>query len=119
MLVTFFGYCVSKKWIATNTARELKSPRNLTPNEVVPYTLHEDSQIPASCDQIGGGKYHRSDAGYEPLRARAMVMLLRHTALRVSDVCTLRKNAISWDRENATSRVLVRTQKSVGRFPKG
>jgi site-specific recombinase XerD len=112
MLVTFFGYCIGKKWIATNPAKGLKSPRNLKPNEVVPYTLQEESQILAACDQIGGGKYHRSGASYEQLRARAMVMLLRHTALRISDVSTLRKDAISWDQENATSRVLVRTQKS-------
>jgi integrase len=41
-----------------------------------------------------------------------MVLLLRHTALRVSDVCTLRRDAISWDREKSTWRVLLRTQKS-------
>ena len=39
-------------------------------------------------------------------------MLLRHTALRVSDVCTLRRDAISWDPEAATWRVLLRTQKT-------
>jgi integrase len=41
-----------------------------------------------------------------------MVLLLRHTALRISDVCTLRKDAVSWDQENSTWRVLLRTQKS-------
>ena len=39
-------------------------------------------------------------------------MLLRHTALRVSDVGTLRKDAISWDEENTPWRVLLRTQKT-------
>jgi integrase len=112
MLVTFFGYCVRKKWIANNPAKDVTPPRNLKPNEVVPYTLQEESRILAACDQIGGGKYHRSGASYEQLRARAMVMLLRHTALRVSDVCTLRKDAVSWDDETSTGRVLVRTQKS-------
>ena len=96
-LRTFFGYCVSRKWLTANPAKELKPPRNLKPNEVVPYTLQEESRILTACDQIGGGKYHRSGASYEQLRARAMVMLLRHTALRVSDVATLRKDAISWD----------------------
>jgi len=49
-LVTFFGYCVSHKWIATNPAKELK---------VVPYTLQEESQILEACSQIGGGPRQR------------------------------------------------------------
>ena len=112
MLITFFRFCVSRKWISTNPAKELKAPRNLKPNEVVPYTLQEESQILAACDQIGGGKYNRSGARYEQLRARAMIMLLRHTALRVSDVCTLRKDAVSWDPEKNTWRVFLYTQKT-------
>lgn len=111
-LRTFFAYCISHKWLPSNPAKELKAPRNLKPNEVVPYTLQEESRILAACEQIGGGKYHRSGASYEQLRARAMIMALRHTALRVSDVATLRKDAISFDQEESTWRVLVRTQKS-------
>jgi integrase len=111
-LRTFFAYCVSRRWLPANPAKELKAPRNLKPNDVVPYTLQEESQILAACDQIGGGKYKRSGVRYEKLRARAMVMLLRHTALRVSDVCTLRRGAISWDPECPTWRVLLRTQKT-------
>jgi site-specific recombinase XerD len=111
-LVTFFGYCVNRGWITTNPAKEVSAPRNLKPNEVVPYTLREESLILGACEQIGGGKYNRSGARYEQLRARAMVTLLRHTALRISDVATLRKNDVSWDQENSTWRVLVRTQKT-------
>jgi hypothetical protein len=40
-LRTFFSYCVSHKWITTNPAKELKAPRNIKPNEVMPYTLLE------------------------------------------------------------------------------
>ncbi|MGA2186630.1 MAG: tyrosine-type recombinase/integrase, partial [Bryobacteraceae bacterium] len=87
-------------------------PRNLKPNEVVPYTIQEESRILAACDQIGGGKYNRSGARYEQLRARAMIMLLRHTALRVSDVCALRNDAVSWDPEERRWRVLLYTQKT-------
>ena len=112
MLITFFHFCVSRKWISINPAKELKAPRNLKPNEVVPYTLQEESRILAACDQIGGGKYHRSGARYEQLRARAMILLLRHTALRVSDVCTLRKGAVSRDAEKNTWRVFLYTQKT-------
>ena len=111
-LRTFFGYCVSHKWTTTNPGKELKAPKNIKPNAVVPYTLQEESQILGACDNFGGGRYQRSAAIYERLRARAMVLLLRHTALRISDVCTLRKDAISWDQENSTWRALLRTQKS-------
>ena len=41
-----------------------------------------------------------------------MIMLLRQTALRVSDVCTLRKDALSWDPSKGMWRVLLRTQKT-------
>jgi integrase len=78
----------------------------------VPYTIQEESLILAACDQIGGDKYNRRGARYEQLRARAMVMLLRHTALRISDVCTLRKDAVSWDQEKNTWRVFLFTQKT-------
>ena len=44
--------------------------------------------------------------------ARAIIMVTRATALRVSDVRTLRKDAVSWDPDCDTWRVLVRTQKS-------
>ncbi len=111
-LRTFFGYFVSRKWIATNPAKEMTSPRNIKPNEVVPYTLREESVILDACDRIGGATYRRTAAVYERLRARAMVLLLRHTALRISDVCTLRKDAVSWDGERSMWRVFIRTQKS-------
>jgi hypothetical protein len=60
MLITFFGFCASRKWIIANPAKELKAPRNIKPNEVVPYTLLDESRILAACDQIGGGKHNRS-----------------------------------------------------------
>jgi integrase len=76
------------------------------------HTLQEESQILAACERFRGGRYQRTEAIYERLRAQAMVMGLRHTALRVSDVATLRKDAISLDRDNRTWRVMLRTQKS-------
>jgi integrase/recombinase XerC len=111
-LRTFFAFCVRRKWLAANPALELRSPRNVKPNEVVPYTFQDEALILAACDHLGGTKYQRAEAAYECRRARAMVLILRHTALRVSDVCTLRRDAISWDEESKTWRLLLRTQKS-------
>jgi integrase/recombinase XerC len=104
-LRTFFAYCVGRKWIAGNVAKEMKAPRNLKPNEVSPYTPAQEGRIMAACEQIGKGSYER-------LRARGLVLLLRHTALRISDVATLRKDAVAWDESAATWRVWVRTQKT-------
>lgn len=111
-LRTFFTYCVRHKWIGFSPANDLRPPRNLKPNEIVPYTPDEEDRILAASSQIGGGKYNRSGMAYEQLRARAMVMLLRSSALRVSDVATFRRDAVSWDGAKKTWRALLRTQKS-------
>jgi site-specific recombinase XerD len=111
-LISFLAYCLKRKWIAINPAKELEPPRNLKPNEIVPYTLTEEARIITACGEIGGGKYNRSGAGYEQLRARAMVLLLRHTALHISDVATFPRDAVTWDDVRTTWRVRLRTQKS-------
>jgi site-specific recombinase XerD len=111
-LVTFFSHCVRRKWIAFNPAKELPAVRGLKPNEVVPYTLTEEGKILMACELIGGGKYNRSGTRYEQIRVRAMVLLLRSTALRISDVATFPKDAVSWDASGQTWRIRLRTQKS-------
>jgi hypothetical protein len=40
------------------------------------------------------------------------MVLLRHTALRISDVSTFRKDAVSWDQAASTWRIFLRTQKT-------
>jgi integrase/recombinase XerC len=111
-LRTFFAHCVSRDWVTKNLAKDIKPPRNIKPNEVIPYTIREESLILAACEEIGGGRAKHAGPNYERLRARAMVMVLRATALRVSDVCTLRKDAISWDDVSGTWRIFLRTQKT-------
>jgi site-specific recombinase XerD len=95
----FFGYCRDRDWIKDNPARRIKSARNIKPGEVVPYTPEEAARIVGACDFIGRGPYER-------LRARAMVLVLNNTALRVSDVATLERDRVK------DGRVLVRTQKT-------
>jgi site-specific recombinase XerD len=111
-LVTFFSHCVRRKWISSNPAKELPVVRCIKPNEIVPYTLTDEGKILMGCELIGGGKYNRSGARYEQIRARAMVLLLHSTALRISDVATFRRDAVSWDAAAETWRIRVRTQKS-------
>jgi hypothetical protein len=43
-LRTFFTYCVRHKWLTANPASEMKLPRNVKPNEIVPYTPREEAR---------------------------------------------------------------------------
>ena len=80
----FLAFCVDRGWIAENPAAKIKPPRNARPEPVVPYTPEEVRKMLAACSEIGRGDYERK-------RAQAMVLLLRHTALRISDVALLER----------------------------
>jgi integrase len=97
----FFGYCRDRDWIKDNPARRIKSAKNIKPAEVVPYTPEEVARILGACDFIG-----RTD--YERRRARAMVLLLHHTALRISDVAMLARDRVR------DGQILLRTLKTGG-----
>ena len=83
----FFRYCVESEWINKSPAAAVKMPKNIKPADKEPYTTNEIIKILAACDVIG----HRS---YERLRAYAMALLLRYTALRMGDVALLAKDRI-------------------------
>jgi len=101
----FFGFCFDRRWIGQNLAKRIKGPRNIKPNNVQPYTANEVTKIIAACDTFGRGAYERA-------RARAMVMLLRYTALRIGDVAMLARDRITWDAEKQRWRIFLRTEKT-------
>jgi integrase len=82
---------------------KITPPRNLKPNEVVPFTPAEIKAIVLACDRIGNRQYDR-------LRARAAILTLRYTALRIGDVSMLARDRISQDGDRW--RIFVRTEKS-------
>jgi site-specific recombinase XerD len=97
----FFAFCLQRRWLRENWAKAIVPPRNIKPAQVLPYSQNEVAAILRACSEIGRGPYER-------LRARAMVLLLRFTALRISDVATLERNRV---REG---HILVRTLKTGG-----
>jgi integrase len=101
----FFGFCFERKWISENIARRIKGPRNIKPNDVEPYTANEVTKIITACDTFGRGAYERA-------RARAMVLLLRFTALRIGDVVMLARDRVTWDGGSERWRVFLRTEKT-------
>lgn len=90
ILRNFFSFCVARKWMLFNPAKEVKPPI-VKPKPKDPYTQEEVIQIVSACDELGRGSYERN-------RARAMVLLLRYTGLRISDVATLARDRVREDR---------------------
>ncbi len=103
ILRVFFGFCVDRSWTKENPAKKIKLPRNMKPNEVVPFRPAEVAAILKACDQIGKRQYER-------LRARSMMLTLRYTALRIGDVSMLARDRIS--RDGDRWRIFLRTEKS-------
>ena len=87
ILRQFFAFCIEREWTSKNPAKALKRPRLLEANDEEPYTQDEIARMIAACDFIGRSSYER-------LRARAMVLLLRFAAPRISDVVTLSREHI-------------------------
>jgi len=83
----FFGFCLDRGWVRDNVAKRAKGPRNIKPTEVAAYRPDEVARIIAACDGIGRGAYER-------LRARALVLLLLYTGLRITDAITLERDRI-------------------------
>jgi len=86
-LSTFFRFCMSRKWMTENPAAVVGGPRKVRGAEIEPYTENEIVRIVAACDTLKDP--------LDRLRARALVLLLRYTALRIGDVATLAKDRIS------------------------
>ena len=101
ILRQFFRFCGKRKWTEENPAEEIDMPTNLKPNEIVPYTADEVVRMLRATREFG-----RHD--YERLRARAMILLFRYTALSIGDVATLERNRIS------NGEIFVRRTKSGG-----
>lgn len=83
----FFDFCVRRRWLTHNVAKDVHLPRGIKPKEVIPYRDAEVARLVATCDEIGKQFYERR-------RARAMVLLMRYTGLRISDVMTLARDRV-------------------------
>jgi len=101
VLRQFFGFCHNREnpWITRNPAKLVQTPRGLKPPDREPYEPNEIAKILAACDTMGRGPYER-------LRARAMILTLRHTALRISDVAALARDRVR------NGQILLRTLKT-------
>lgn len=102
LLRQFFSYCFERRWADSNPAKSIKMPRGLKPTDKEPYTTSEIAAILSACDRIG----HTSA---ERVRARAMILTLRYTALRIGDVALMPRSRVS--AHGTYWRVFLRTEK--------
>jgi integrase/recombinase XerC len=88
----FLKFCQERGWVQVNWAARIRMPK-IRPAEVEPYTSKEIAAMLAVSQSIGQSPYER-------LRARALILLLRHTALRITDAYTLSRERVMPDAEN-------------------
>jgi integrase/recombinase XerD len=96
-LRAFCAFCVSNKWLSANPAKAVKPPK-IDDLATLPYTEEEIAQLFAACDRL------RSDQK----RARALVLALLYTGLRIGDLARLRRAQI----EKSGHVVIRQTQKT-------
>ena len=101
---SLFGFYEDCGWLPHSPARKLEIPRSRPPDKRT-YTQEEFIRILAACDRVGQGAYER-------LRARAAILILRHHALRISDVLGLRCDALQFDTRKGQWRLRIVTQKN-------
>ena len=94
-LRAFFRFAQSRKWLGENPARELRAPR-VSVRPTMPFTREEMLRILAALDTYleKSSPSGRSNAR----RLRAIVVLLRYSGLRISDVVSLSTERITGNR---------------------
>jgi integrase len=78
---------VNRSVLKRDERKRIKLPKNMKPEPVVPYTPAEVEKMIGAATLIGKTEYER-------LRARAMVLLLQHTALCISDIALMERSRI-------------------------
>lgn len=94
-----FAWFLDRKWIRANPAKAMRMPPEPKPADRIPYTSAEVSAILQACDEYGRTSYER-------LRARAVILLMRHYGLRISDASTLERGRVSG------AQIMIRAQKN-------
>ena len=99
----FFRFAVAKRWIAENPTAGMKLPR---PDSALtmPYTEEEIGRMLAACDALKCSRQSQRTRQ----RARALVLLLLYSGLRISDAVQLRRDAVDFK----TGKVLLRIMKT-------
>jgi integrase/recombinase XerD len=89
-LRTFFRFAHEAGWVGKNYALAIKPPKVEQP-PTMPYTRAEFNSVLAACDNYPSVEHPNPRLGS---RMKALVLLLRHSGLRITDAVTLTKHRI-------------------------
>lgn len=99
---SLWEWCVRHKWCDANVARLIRPPK-VEDIATLPFTAAEVQDLLTACDQItscnGYVDYHK--------RARALVLTLLYSGLRVGDVAQLKRSALE-----PTGHLVIRVMKT-------
>lgn len=104
-LRSFLKFAVTRKWIPENYAAHLKAPADSGP-PTMPFTADEVAAILDACEKIDNP--NQREIARARLRARALVLLLLYSGLRISDAVRLERSKL----DMKTGRLLIRTMKT-------
>jgi site-specific recombinase XerD len=104
-LRNFFTFCLDREWTPRNPARKLKPPRE-TAQPTLPFDREEVTKILAACGQITNKNVPAAEQARR--RARAMILLMLYSGLRISDVAALERSKLN----SKTGQLFLRTAKT-------
>ena len=83
-LRAFFAFCQASDWLSRNPAKAVKLPR-VDRTQVKPFSPLEIEKLLKACTRFRG----------DGDRLRAMIVLLRHSGLRISDAVSLTRDRVN------------------------
>jgi len=90
-LRSFFAFCIVREWTTRNPAKLVKAPI-VKNSPVLPYSKTDIEALLLACERLGSKG--RSETPHVRKRARALMLTLLYTGLRISDVTQLTRAAL-------------------------
>ena len=94
-LLAFCGFCLDRTWLPTNPAMKLTKIGKPDPPPTLPFSREEMARM-----------LHVCGANFTGVQTRALILLLRHSGLRIQDAVTLHSDRIR------DGKLFLRTQKT-------
>jgi site-specific recombinase XerD len=104
-LRAFGAFCIDRGWLSVNPAKKLKPPL-AADVATMPFSAEEIRKLLTACDAMRGMRDTESPAIRR--RARALILTLLYSGLRISDVAKLKRSAL----DPATGHLTLRTMKT-------